>query len=161
MSSVKVCLDAVSLLVVMYSNNMLRFRQCDKLWVFPGFCLTTLSRFSNIHMACYTMHCISYLHNNRYMTYTASYTLLDIKVAIPRCIPYQYNTISRAHVFVIYSLCGRTFYRTISWVLQGARFVFKLLQSLWNLTGTSAAVLPRCLSNLRATLSSRLHEILR
>ena len=36
----------------------------------------------------------------------------------------------------------------ISWSLETARFAFRLLQSVWNLTGTSAAVLPRCLSNI-------------
>ena len=31
--------------------------------------------------------------------------------------------------------------------LEAARFVFTLLRSLWNLTGTSATMLPRCPSN--------------
>ena len=30
------------------------------------------------------------------------------------------------------------------------RFVFRIVRSLWNLTGTSAAVLPMCLSNFKA-----------
>ena len=50
----------------------------------------------------------------------------------------------------LYSLSGKTSYRKISWSLEAARFGFKLFQSLWNLTGTSAALLPRCLSNFRA-----------
>ena len=50
----------------------------------------------------------------------------------------------------LYSLSGKTSYRKISWSLEAARFVFKLFQSLWNLAGTSAALLPRCLSNFRA-----------
>ena len=50
----------------------------------------------------------------------------------------------------LYSLSGKTSYRKISWSLEAARFGFKLLQSLWNLAGTSAALLPRCLSNFRA-----------
>ena len=45
-------------------------------------------------------------------------------------------------------------YRKISWKLEAARFGFRLLQSLWNLTDTSAAALPRCLSNFRAIRSS-------
>ena len=49
-----------------------------------------------------------------------------------------------------YSLSGKTSYRKISWSLEAARFGFKLFQSLWNLAGTSAALLPRCLSNFRA-----------
>ena len=48
------------------------------------------------------------------------------------------------------SLSGKTSYRKISWSLEAARFGFKLFQSLWNLAGTSAALLPRCLSNFRA-----------
>ena len=47
----------------------------------------------------------------------------------------------------LYSLSGKTSYRKISWSLEAARFEFRLFQSLWNLTGTSAAALPRCLSN--------------
>ena len=50
----------------------------------------------------------------------------------------------------LYSLSGKTSYRKISWSLEAARFGFKLFQSLWNLAGTSAALLPRCLSNFRA-----------
>ena len=53
----------------------------------------------------------------------------------------------------LYSLSGITSYRKISWSLEAARFGFKHFQSFWNLTGTSAAVLPRCLSNFRAILS--------
>ena len=50
----------------------------------------------------------------------------------------------------LYSLSGKTSYHKISWSLEAARFGFKLFQSLWNLAGTSAAQLPRCLSNFRA-----------
>ena len=50
----------------------------------------------------------------------------------------------------LYSLSGKTSYRKISWSLEAARFGSKLFQSLWNLAGTSAAMLPRCLSNFRA-----------
>ena len=50
----------------------------------------------------------------------------------------------------LYSLSGKTSYRKISWNLEAARFGFKFFQSLWNLAGTSAALLPRCLSNFRA-----------
>ena len=50
----------------------------------------------------------------------------------------------------LYSLSGKTSYRKNSWSLEAARFEFKLFQSLWNLAGTSAALLPRCLSNFRA-----------
>ena len=50
----------------------------------------------------------------------------------------------------LYSLSGKTSYRKISWSLEAARFGFELFQSLGNLAGTSAALLPRCLSNFRA-----------
>ena len=50
----------------------------------------------------------------------------------------------------LYSLSGKTSYGKISWSLEAARFGFKLFQSLWNLTSTSAAALPRCQSNFRA-----------
>ena len=53
------------------------------------------------------------------------------------------------------SLSGRTSYREISWVLEAARFGFKLFQSLWLLTGTSVTVLPQCLSHFRAIQSSQ------
>ena len=48
------------------------------------------------------------------------------------------------------SLSDKTSYRKISLSLEAARFGFKLFQSLWNLAGTSAALLLRCLSNFRA-----------
>ena len=50
----------------------------------------------------------------------------------------------------LYSLSGKTSYRKISWSLEAARFGLKLFQLLWNLAGTSAALLPRCLSNFNA-----------
>ena len=48
----------------------------------------------------------------------------------------------------LYSLSGKTSYRKISWSLEAARFGFKLFQSLWNLAGTSAALLQTYLSHL-------------
>ena len=53
----------------------------------------------------------------------------------------------------LYSQSGRTSYGKISRSLEAARFGFKLVPSLWNLTGTSAAPLPRCLLNFRAIWS--------
>ena len=55
---------------------------------------------------------------------------------------------------------GWVSYRKISWSIEAARLGFRLFQSLWNLTGISAAVLPRCLSNFRAMRSSK-HPISR
>ena len=50
----------------------------------------------------------------------------------------------------LYSLSGKTSYRQISWSLEAARLSVIVIVSLWNLTGISAALLPRCLSNFRA-----------
>ena len=48
------------------------------------------------------------------------------------------------------SIFEKTSYRKISWSLEGAWFVFRIVRSLWNLTGTSAALLPMFLSNFKA-----------
>ena len=50
----------------------------------------------------------------------------------------------------LYSLSGKTSYRQISWSLKAARLDVAMGVSLWNLTGTSAAALPRYLPNFRA-----------
>ena len=50
----------------------------------------------------------------------------------------------------LYSLSGKTSYRQISRSLEAARLGVIMIVSLWNLTGISAAVLLRCLSNIRA-----------
>ena len=43
----------------------------------------------------------------------------------------------------LYSLSGKTSYRQISWSLEAARLDVIIIAPLWNLTGTSAALLPR------------------
>ena len=48
------------------------------------------------------------------------------------------------------SISEKTSFRKILWSLEAARFVFRIVRSFWNLTGTSAAVLPMCLSNFKA-----------
>ena len=48
------------------------------------------------------------------------------------------------------SISDKTYYRKISWSLDAARFVFRIVRQLWNLTGTSAALLPTWLSNFTA-----------
>ena len=53
----------------------------------------------------------------------------------------------------LYLLSRRTSYSKILWSLEAVRFRFKLFQSLWNLTGTSVAPLPRCLSSFNAIWS--------
>ena len=66
----------------------------------------------------------------------------------------------------LYSLSGKTSYRQISWSLEAARLGVIMIVSLWNLTGISAALLPRCLLNFRAigkvqTRISRLRDFTR
>ena len=71
-----------------------------------------------------------------------------------RRVTFHDDTVGFSKHFVVilglYSLSGKTPYRKISWSLEAARLGFKLFQSLCNLAGTSAALLPRCLSNFRA-----------
>ena len=50
----------------------------------------------------------------------------------------------------LYSLSGKTSYRQISRSLEAARLGVIMIVSFWNLTGISAALLPRWLSNFRA-----------
>ena len=45
---------------------------------------------------------------------------------------------------------NKTSYCEISISFEAVRFVFRIVLSLWNLTGASAAVLPGCLSNFKA-----------
>ena len=53
----------------------------------------------------------------------------------------------------VYSLSERMSYRKISLSLEAAGFGFKFFLSFCNLTGTSPAPLPRCLSNFKAVPS--------
>ena len=50
----------------------------------------------------------------------------------------------------LYSLSRRTPYRKVLWGLKAARFGIGLFPTLWNLTSTSTAALPRWPSNFRA-----------
>ena len=66
----------------------------------------------------------------------------------------------------LYSLSGKTSYRKISWCFEAARLGVIMIVSLWNLTGISTALLPRCLLNFRAigkvqTRISRLRDFTR
>ena len=51
----------------------------------------------------------------------------------------------------LYSLNGKTSYHQVSWSLEARRFCVIIIVSLWNLTGISAPLLPKCISNFRAT----------
>ena len=66
------------------------------------------------------------------------------------------------------SICDKLSYHKISWSLEAARLVVWITVSPWNLTGTSAALLPRCLSNFAAIVQfsiqisrlPRLHDLI-
>ena len=47
------------------------------------------------------------------------------------------------------SIYDKTSYRKLSWRLEAARLVVWTIASLWNMTSTSAALLPSCLSDFR------------
>ena len=51
------------------------------------------------------------------------------------------------------SISDKTSYMKFSRSLEAARFLFRLVRSHWNLTGTTAAVLPKCQSNFKAMRS--------
>ena len=54
------------------------------------------------------------------------------------------------------SISDKTSYCKILQNLEVARFVFRIVQSLWNLTSTSAVVLPKCLSNFKGIRKPKL-----
>ena len=51
---------------------------------------------------------------------------------------------------IIPAIATRTPLRKITWRFETARFVFRIVRSLWNLTSTLAAMLPMCPSNFKA-----------
>ena len=75
------------------------------------------------------------------------------RICLSNTFRYKCSLVNRGHgvTLGLYSLSGRTSYHKISLSIEAARVGFKLFQSLWNLTGTSAAPLLRCLSNCRAS----------
>ena len=52
--------------------------------------------------------------------------------------------------YIIQNSVGPPFTKRISWNLEATRSGIKILESFWNLTGVSAALLPRHISNFRA-----------
>ena len=60
----------------------------------------------------------------------------------------------------LYSLSGKTSYRQILWSLEAAVLDVIMIVSLWNMTGISTALLPRCVSNCKAAWRVD-HEFLR
>ena len=47
-------------------------------------------------------------------------------------------------------ISDKPYYCKISQSLEAAKYLLRIIRSLWNLTGTSAATLPMCLSNFKA-----------
>ena len=80
----------------------------------------------------------------------SNFPSLDNLRQLPVMLTISYCVVVNDSILSLFSLSGNTSYRKISWSLEAARFGFKLFQSLWNLASTSAALLPRCLSNFRA-----------
>ena len=86
----------------------------------------------------------------RRIFWVANFITLDTRAKMFRD-TLNWHILMDTHIHLgLYSLSGKTSYHKISWSLEAARFGFELFQSLWNLAGTSAALLPRCLSNFRA-----------
>ena len=54
------------------------------------------------------------------------------------------------------SLSDNMYYRGILWSLVTAKLEVDTMASLWNLTGTSAALLSRCLSDLRVIIQFKI-----
>ena len=116
-------------------------------------------------MACIQHVCILYVK------YYRNYSLLDAYLRWSHGKCHSANVVSKIHgmyipcdmhtvlfCFVLfwcghvslYSLSGKTSCRQISWCLKAARLDVMMIVSLWNLTGISVALLPRCLSNFGA-----------
>ena len=95
---------------------------------------------------------VSFLTNNIVSSHNVWLFQDQAKLQIPRII-FHAISYGLSDFLGLYSLSGKTSYRKISWSLEAAIFGFQHVQSLWNLTGTSAAMLPRCLLNFRAILS--------
>ena len=92
----------------------------------------------------------SYVDHNPPIIYPAPVT--DINTDCQKST--NHNGIVTRMLFVyvqgLYTLNGKTFYRQIPWSLEAGRLHVKMIESIWNLTGILAALLPRCLSNFRA-----------
>ena len=101
-----------------------------------------------VYWGYFVMLCLGYVLKeivHSLFTGTGAVGLL-VKVTTPKCIVKSFYEPQG-----LYSLSGKTSYRQISWSLEAARLdVAMVVVSLWNLTGTSAAVLPRYLPNFRA-----------
>ena len=59
----------------------------------------------------------------------------------------------------LFSLSGRTFNRMISWSPKVPRLGVIMITSLWNLTGISAALLPRCLPKATGKIQTWISQL--
>ena len=80
----------------------------------------------------------------------------DPPVSVPMLLASVPSSSKRIKLWILglYSLRGRTSYRMNSWSLEGASFYVIMIASLYNLTGISEALLPRCPSNFKAVEKS-------
>ena len=82
-----------------------------------------------------------------------SYLLFEVLTAIyakPQCVCLKRQLLRNKMTLGLYSLCCKTSYCQISWSLEAARLGDIIIAPLWNLAGTSAALLSMGLSNFRA-----------
>ena len=80
----------------------------------------------------------------------AFYRVIQVNISLP--IIHYFNHRDRHYLkltLALYSPSITTSYRQISWSLVTAGLDIASIVSLWNLTGISAALLPRCLSTCR------------
>ena len=79
--------------------------------------------------------------------------VIQSAIYVPKLFRIQLWYYSRASevTLVLYLLSERMFYGKISLSLEAVRLDVIMIISLWNLTVVSAAQLPKCLSNFRAT----------
>ena len=130
---------------IVNSPDYLSLLQYIGLFVLKGLTLS-LDDLDNISVT----HLITIIINSSVSTCPVSYISW---VVCMRRLHHNIFSVTWYRSYGLYSLSCKTSYRKISWSLEAARFGFKLFQMLWYLAGTSAALLPRCLSNFRAIRS--------
>ena len=149
-----------------YHNVIIELRYWDSTWnqfhriiqnshIFPKYLspLLFLAVFDQSISQEYAVHTTSRVESTRFAVGCVLLLLLPISLRATLLAQWQWHRHGRLSatetIQGLYSLSGKTSYRKISWSFEAARFGLKLFQSLWNLAGTSAALLPRCLSNFK------------
>ena len=92
------------------------------------------------------IHKVPYMKHSFCATVSSWFAIQERHLSKGACLPLTDDINSQG----FYSLSGRKPYRQISLNLETARLDVITILSLWNLTGISAALLPRCLFNFRA-----------